>query len=220
MQSTHQSNPLPRKSFSFPPLHTASEEGLLAIGGDLDPERILHAYRNGIFPWYSEGSPILWWSPDPRCVLFPEHLVVSKSMKTMLRKNALEFSVNRAFDTVIKLCRSITRRNQDGTWITDDIVDAYSKLHKMGVAHSAEAWKDGTLVGGLYGLRIGSVFFGESMFSTVSNASKFAFIHYVHLIKNEGVRLIDCQTETEHLKSLGAECIERERFIAMLKEWC
>ena len=201
-------------------MHTASDNGLLAIGGDLKPERIIYAYRNGIFPWYSEDSPIMWWSPDPRFVLFPENLAVSKSMKALLRKNSMEFSVNRAFDAVINQCRSISRKDQDGTWITDEIFEAYSTLHKMGVAHSAEAWQNGTLVGGLYGLRIGTVFFGESMFSKVSNASKFAFINYVHLLKNQGVKMIDCQVETEHLYSLGAECIDRERFIGLLKAWC
>lgn len=211
---------MPRASFFFPPLHTASDNGLLAIGGDLKPERIIHAYRNGIFPWYSDDSPIMWWSPDPRCVLFPENLVVSKSMKALLRKNSMVFSVNRAFDAVINQCRSIPRKDQDDTWITDEILEAYTTLHKMGVAHSAETWQNGTLVGGLYGLRIGTVFFGESMFSKISNASKFAFINYVHLLKNQGVKLIDCQVETEHLCSLGAECIDRDRFITLLKAWC
>jgi leucyl/phenylalanyl-tRNA--protein transferase len=211
---------LPRDSFSFPPVSSASDDGLLAIGGDLNPERILHAYRQGIFPWYSEGSPVLWWSPDPRFVLFPENLLVSKSMKSFIRKNELEFSVNRAFTEVIGHCRHINRKGQDGTWITDEMEDAYVRLHELGWAHSAEAWQNGELAGGLYGIRIGQVFFGESMFSLKPNASKYAFIRFVDQLKEQGIKLIDCQVETEHLYSLGATCFERERFIGMLKEWC
>jgi len=207
-------------AINFPPVSSASEEGLLAIGGDLAPERILHAYRNGIFPWYSEDSPVLWWSPDPRCVLFPEKLAISSSMKSMLRKGEMRFTVNKAFDEVIRNCQNISRKGQEGTWITKEIVEAYTKLHELGVAHSAEVWHKGEIAGGLYGLKIGKVFFGESMFSKKNNASKYAFIRYVHELQAQGVALVDCQVETEHLKSLGATCIRREQFIGLLNDWC
>ena len=199
----------------FPPVQSAEPDGLLAIGGDLSMERLLLAYRNGIFPWY-EGQHILWWCPDPRFVLFPEELKESKSMRQLLRRNAFDFKVDTAFREVIANCKTITRRDQGGTWITDEVKEAYSRLHEAGYAHSAETWLNGELVGGLYGIRMGKVFFGESMFSKASNASKYAFISYVRQLQSEGVELIDCQVYTEHLESLGARMIGREEFIRQL----
>lgn len=201
----------------FPEVNTALPDGLLAIGGDLRTERLLLAYRNGIFPWYDEGPP-MWWCPDPRFVLFPEDLKVSNSMKQLVKKGAFDFTVNKAFKQVIAQCRKAPRKGQDGTWINDDIVQAYTQLHELGYAHSAEVWQGSELVGGLYGVRLGNVFFGESMFSNVSNASKYAFIKYVQLLQQEGVQLIDCQVYTEHLESLGASMIPRKLFIALLQE--
>ncbi|MDP4131263.1 MAG: leucyl/phenylalanyl-tRNA--protein transferase [Bacteroidota bacterium] len=196
----------------FPPVNLADEDGLLAIGGDLSMERLLLAYRNGIFPWY-ENKYILWWCPDPRFVLFPQELKVSNSMKQILKKGDLEFSVNRNFRAVIGECKSISRHDQEGTWITEDMQNAYINLHRHGYAHSAEAWQNGELVGGLYGIRLGNMFFGESMFSKRSNASKFAFIKYVQQLQSEGVRIIDCQVYTAHLESLGARMIPRVEFL-------
>ena len=196
----------------FPPVALAEPDGLLAIGGDLSKERLLLAYRNGIFPWY-EGRHILWWSPDPRFVLFPDELKVSKSMRQLIRRETFVFTVNRAFGEVIANCKTIARRGQDGTWITEEVKDAYGRLHKEGYVHSAEAWLNGELVGGLYGVRLGKAFFGESMFSKYSNASKYAFIRYVEQLRSEGVELIDCQVYTEHLESLGARMIPRSGFI-------
>lgn len=201
---------------TFPPAEEANEEGLLAIGGDLSPERLLEAYRNGIFPWFSEEDPILWWSPDPRFVLFPSELKVSKSMGSLIRKQAYQFTTNQAFETVIDNCKTISRNGQDSTWITQEIKEAYIRLHQLGYAHSAEAWQDGALAGGLYGVRIGNLFFGESMFSKQSNASKFAFIQYMQQLQQEGVFLVDCQVYTEHLESLGAKMIPRSAFLAYL----
>jgi leucyl/phenylalanyl-tRNA--protein transferase len=201
----------------FPPVHLSEPDGLLAIGGDLSAERLLLAYRNGIFPWY-EGEHILWWCPEPRFVLFPDELKVSKSMQQLLKKNAFNFTINKTFKEVINNCKTASRRNQVSTWITDEMKNAYINLHHMGYAHSAEVWLDDELVGGLYGIRLGKVFFGESMFSKVSNASKYAFINYVYSLLLEGVKLIDCQVYTEHLESLGARMIEREKFVQLLKE--
>lgn len=200
------------KDLEFPPAELADEDGLLAIGGDLSMKRLLLAYRKGIFPWY-EDSYILWWCPNPRFVLFPGELKVSNSMKQVLKKGDLEFSVNRNFNGVISACKSISRRGQDGTWISEDMRNAYLNLHQHGYAHSAEAWLNGELVGGLYGIRMGKLFFGESMFSKVSNASKFAFINYVQLLQSEAVQLIDCQVYTAHLESLGARMIPRSEFL-------
>ena len=205
------------KELIFPPVHFAEPDGLLAVGGDLSTERLLLAYQNGIFPWY-EDEHILWWCPDPRFVLFPEDLKISKSMSQLLKKNAFEFSINRDFNGVINHCKTISRRGQAGTWITEEVKNAYSKLHQMGTAHSAESWLNGELVGGLYGIRIGRVFFGESMFSRVSNASKFAFIKYIQHLQLEEVALIDCQVYTAHLESLGARMIQRESFIKLLQK--
>lgn len=203
------------KELYFPPVHLAEPDGLLAIGGDLSRERLLLAYRSGIFPWY-EGAHILWWCPDPRFVLFPDELKVSKSMQQLLKRQAFTFTVNKAFAAVIEHCKSIKRPGQSGTWITPAVEAAYTALHKAGDAHSAEVWLDGELVGGLYGIRMGQVFFGESMFSKMSNASKFAFISYAQLLKADGVQLIDCQVHTEHLGTLGARMIDRNDFITLL----
>lgn len=199
----------------FPPVEDAMEDGLLAMGGDVSVDRLLLAYRKGIFPWYDGDTP-LWWSPDPRFVLFPDKLKVSKSMGLLIRKKAFRFSVNEAFPAVIRSCKELQRPGQDGTWITDELETALIQLHTMGYAHSAEAWSGQELVGGLYGIRLGKLFFGESMFSKASNASKFAFIHFVQQLKKENVHLIDCQVYTTHLESLGAEMIPRKEFIAAL----
>ncbi len=202
----------------FPPVNEALEDGLLAMGGDVSVDRLLLAYRNGIFPWYDDESIPLWWSPDPRFVLFPERLKVSKSMLQVFKKGDFSFRTNTHFAEVIGACKSLQRKGQDGTWITDELEASFIQLHKMGIAHSAETWMDNELVGGLYGIRMGPFFFGESMFSKVSNASKFAFISYVQQLQKERVILIDCQVHTDHLESLGAEMISREHFIQLLKQ--
>ncbi len=201
----------------FPEVESADENGLLAIGGDLSVERLLCAYRNGIFPWYNEDDPILWWSPDPRCVLFPDKLLVTKSMRQVLQNGKFRFTRNKSFGQVISACKTTERKDETGTWINQDIVDAYSKLFELGFAVSAETWREGKLVGGLYGIKIGDVFFGESMFSTESNASKFAFINLVQQLQREGLKIIDCQMRTEHLISMGAEMISRSIFKEKLK---
>ena len=199
----------------FPPVHLAERDGLLAIGGDLSTERLLLAYRNGIFPWY-EGDHILWWSPEPRFILLPDEIHISKSMKSVLKKDPFEFSINHAFKEVIRQCKIIKRHDQGGTWITDEVEKAYTRLFEQGYAHSAETWLNGKLAGGLYGIRMGKVFFGESMFSIETNASKYAFIKYAGLLQKEGVELIDCQVYTPHLESLGARMISRKEFIRRL----
>ena len=200
----------------FPPIAMADDDGLLAIGGDLSTERLLLAYRTGIFPWYNEMEPICWWSPDPRFVLYPADLKISSSMKTILQNGKYRFTINRAFTQVIQNCKSITRKDQDGTWISPAMQKAYSLLHELGYAHSAETWMDGKLVGGLYGIRLGNLFFGESMFNVKPNASKFAFINYVQQLQKEHVQLIDCQLHTAHLESLGAKMISRKLFTDIL----
>jgi len=204
------------KEIRFPPAEMADEDGLLAIGGDLSRERLLHAYRNGIFPWY-ENKYILWWCPDPRFVLFPTELKISSSMKQLMKKETFAFSVNKDFKGVISQCKAISRRGQDGTWITAAMQEAYIDLHAAGFAHSAEVRLNGELVGGLYGVRLGKIFYGESMFSLVSNASKYAFIKYVEYLKTENVSLIDCQVYTSHLESLGAKMIPRPQFLKLVK---
>lgn len=201
----------------FPDVEDALPDGLLAIGGDLSTERLILAYRKGIFPWFDDDTP-MWWSPDPRFVLFPEELKVSKSMKQVIKKNTFDFKVDSNFKDVISNCQQTARKDQDGTWITEDVRNAYIQLHKLGYAHSAEAWHEGKLVGGLYGIRMGKAFFGESMFSHQSNASKYAFIKMVQLLKEEGVQLIDCQIHTNHLESLGAKMIPRAEFITRISE--
>jgi leucyl/phenylalanyl-tRNA--protein transferase len=200
----------------FPPVTEALPDGLLAVGGDLSTERLLLAYKNGIFPWFSEYEPPKWWFPDPRFVLFPAELKVSKSMEQLIKKNAFDFKTDTAFKEVIRSCKEINRPDQPGTWITNEVEEAYTRLHQFGYAHSAESWKNGQLVGGLYGVKLGRVFFGESMFSTQSNASKFAFIQFVRKLASDGVQLIDCQVYTEHLESLGARMIPGSEFSRLL----
>ncbi|MBJ6369675.1 leucyl/phenylalanyl-tRNA--protein transferase [Snuella sedimenti] len=202
------------KDIWFPDVTEATQEGLLAIGGDLSVHRLLYAYRNGIFPWFGDGEPILWWSPDPRFVLFPEKLKVSKSMKQVLRNCDYEVTVNKAFEEVIIQCSKAKREGQSGTWITGDMIDAYVELHEMGYAKSVEVWKEGILVAGLYGVDLDNgVFCGESMFTNESNASKAGFITF---IKNSNYSLIDCQVYTNHLERLGAEEIPRDMFLKYL----
>ena len=204
------------KELFFPPLTMADDDGLLAVGGDLGTQRLLLAYHSGIFPWYNEDEPICWWSPDPRFVLYPNEIKVSSSMKTVLQNGTFRFTINRAFTQVIQNCKTISRTGQDGTWISPAMQKAYTNLHELGYAHSAETWLDGKLVGGVYGIRLGKIFFGESMFSLKPNASKFAFINYVKQLQKENVALIDCQLHTNHLESLGARMIPREIFAEML----
>ncbi|WFP50526.1 leucyl/phenylalanyl-tRNA--protein transferase [Methylomonas sp. EFPC3] len=206
---------------AFPPLDKALKEpnGLLAFGGCLSPKRIVNAYRHGAFPWFNPGEPILWWSPDPRLVLFPEHLQVSRSLTKTLRKGRFEIRYDTAFKEVIAACAA-PRSDSGGTWITEDMCRAYLTLHHLGIAHSCEAWLDGKLAGGLYGLAIGQVFFGESMFHRETDASKVAFVNLVERLSGWGYRLIDCQVRSEHLLSLGAEEIPRQRFAELLEQLC
>ncbi len=206
-------------SIQFPPITYADVDGLLALGGDLSVDRLLEAYTNGIFPWYNEGQPILWFSPDPRMILFPPELKVSKSMQQIIKKNQFEVTYNKDFDSVIQNCSTIARPEQDGTWITHDMQNAYKKLHELGYAISVEVWENSELVGGLYGiwLKEKKVFCGESMFAKVSNASKFGFINLVEWLVKKEVKLIDCQVYTDHLASLGAKEIPREEFLKFLK---
>lgn len=208
---------LPLDSLQFPPVELADESGLLAYGGDLSAARILAAYEQGIFPWFDEGSPPLWWSPNPRFVLFPENLVISKSMRQVLRRKQFTLTVNQAFEQVISHCRHTPRPGQDGTWITEEVQQSYCELHRQGWAHSVEAWQNGKLVGGLYGLIFDRCCFGESMFSHVSNASKAAFITLVANLKRAEFVVIDCQVYTEHLESLGAQMIPRRLFMQLIK---
>ena len=200
----------------FPPVEYASEEGIIAIGGDLSVERLLLAYKSGIFPWFNEGEPIVWYSPDPRMVLFPEKLKVSKSMKQLIKSGKFTVTFNKDFAGVIANCKDIYREGQGGTWITKEMQHAYIKLHKEGYAKSVEVWQHNELVGGLYGIDLGSVFCGESMFSKVSNTSKLAFIMLVESLKKQRYKLIDCQVYTDHLASLGAEEIPRSEFLKYL----
>ncbi len=199
----------------FPSVDEANDYGILAVGGDLSIERLKLAYQSGIFPWYEEGQPIVWYSPDPRMILFPENLCVSKSMRKVLRTNQFRVTWNVAFEEVVTNCKQIDRTAQGelGTWITEDMKWAYLNLHKVGIAHSIEVWEGNELVGGLYGVAVGKVFCGESMFSKVSNASKVAFIH---LAQSQKYKLIDCQIYNDHLASLGAEEIPREWFMELL----
>jgi leucyl/phenylalanyl-tRNA--protein transferase len=206
------------KRLSFPPPHLAIKEGLLAVGGDLSPERLLLAYRNGIFPWYSPGEPILWWSPDPRLVLYPDELRVSRSLRKVIKRNLFHITLDKSFDSVIQACADAKRSYGEGTWITDEMKTAYCELHRRGYAHSVEAWQGDTLVGGLYGLAIGRAFFGESMFSRVSNASKAAFVTLVENLKCLKFSLIDCQVRTDHLVRFGAREIPRKLFLDQVEE--
>lgn len=201
----------------FPPPRLAEDSGLLAIGGDLSESRLLLAYSMGIFPWYAEEDPILWWSPDPRLVLFPGELKISRSLRQTVKKQIFKVTLDTAFEEVIGQCASVHRKYGGGTWITDEMKDAYIQLHRSGYAHSVEAWFDQKLVGGLYGISLGSAFFGESMFTKKSNASKVAFISLVHQLVKWNITLIDCQLTTPHLLSLGGREIPRTKFLAMLK---
>lgn len=205
------------KVLRFPPCELADPNGLLAVGGDLTPERLLLAYRQGIFPWYSNDTPILWWSPDPRLVLFPSELKISHSLRRVIRKNPFRVTFNRAFGEVIRSCAEVRRREGEGTWITEEMIDAYCLLHRLGFAHSVESWHQGELVGGLYGVAIGRVFFGESMFTRKTDASKVAFVHLVRVLQRKGCEVIDCQVSTNHLKSFGAREIPRDLFLHYLK---
>lgn len=204
----------------FPPISNALTEpnGLLAIGGNLSSERLLTAYRSGIFPWFGKGEPLLWWSPNPRMVLFPQDFKVSKSLAKRLKKNDFEVRFNTHFRQVMEACANTNRPDQDGTWITSDIIDAYCELHQLGYAHSTETWIDNTLVGGLYGVMINKMFYGESMFHHATDASKIAFAHMVDYLKDKDVGMIDCQMNTKHLASLGAQEISRAKFIAKLND--
>ncbi len=206
------------KETGFPPVETANREGLLAVGGDLSPDRLLSAYNQGIFPWFNEGSRILWWSPDPRMVLFPKKINISKSMLKVMASGRFTLTKNTRFESVLDHCASIWRKGQEGTWITEKMKTAYLHLHREGYARSYEVWEGTALVGGLYGVDLGFVFCGESMFSLKRDASKFAFIHLAWEAQIKGYTFIDCQVYTRHLESLGAERVPRSDFIRMLKE--
>ncbi|MCW5518417.1 leucyl/phenylalanyl-tRNA--protein transferase [Aureitalea sp. L0-47] len=203
----------------FPDVSEASDEGLLAVGGDLSPERLQLAYRSGIFPWYSDGQPLLWWSPDPRMVLFPDKLYVSKSLRRTIKKGEFNVTFNTYFEDVIRHCAAVKREDQAGTWITNEMIDSYLKLHERGWAKSVEVWKDEQLVGGLYGIDLEdqAIFCGESMFSLESDASKVALYHLVEYLKANKYKLIDCQMYTEHLARMGAEEISRKKFLSYLR---
>jgi len=200
----------------FPPVEEAEEIGLLAVGGDLSPQRLLLAYSLGIFPWYNPGEPILWWSPDPRCVLFPERIHISRSLHKVLRRGDFHVTFDQDFSAVIDTCRQL--RAESGTWITPEMRDAYVALHRLGFAHSVECWQQEELVGGLYGISLGYCFFGESMFSRIANASKVAMVRLCQQLQQKGFRLIDCQQSSEHLSSLGATEIPRATFSHLLAE--
>lgn len=200
----------------FPPVDLSEANGLLAVGGDLSPERLLTAYASGIFPWFGEDEPILWWSPDPRMVLFPPDLYVSRTMRQTLKRGGFQVTVDQCFREVITACRE-NRREREGTWITETMIEAYCRLHERGFAHSVETWQNEQLAGGLYGISLGNCFFGESMFARVSNASKIAFITFTRILQERGFALIDCQTDSSHLRSLGARMISRTAFLQILE---
>ena len=201
----------------FPPVDQANHDGILAIGGELSSERLQLAYKSGIFPWFEDGEPIMWWSPNPRMVLFLDELIVSKSMRNILNRNIFKVTLNQNFRDVISNCQNVERDGQNGTWITNDMIEAYCKLHDLGMANSVEVWQNEELVGGLYGIDLGHVFCGESMFSKVSNASKVAFIALVNHLKKENYKLLDCQVYNPHLESLGCREIDRIDFMKILK---
>lgn len=205
------------KELFFPPVSEANPDGILAIGGDLSSERLLLAYKSGIFPWFEEGEPIFWWSPNPRMVLFLDELVVSKSMRNIVNRNIFTVTFNQNFREVISNCQKIKRDGQNGTWITNDMIEAYCKLNELGIAKSIEVLQNDELVGGLYGIDLGHIFCGESMFSKVSNASKVAFIALANQLKTGNYKVLDCQVYNEHLESLGCREIEREEFMEILK---
>jgi leucyl/phenylalanyl-tRNA--protein transferase len=203
--------------FEFPSPNSADSQGIVAVGGDLNPKRVLLAYQQGIFPWFEQDDFLIWWSPDPRMVLYLENLKISKSMRQLLRNNPFEVTFNKAFYEVVASCAKVKRFGQTGTWITPGLMNAYQELHEQGDAFSVEVWEYGKLVGGLYGIDVDPVFCGESMFSKVSNASKVALIYLVRELKKQHYRLIDCQVPTAHLASMGAEVISREKFLNYLK---
>ncbi|MFY8182437.1 MAG: leucyl/phenylalanyl-tRNA--protein transferase [Flavobacterium sp.] len=205
------------KELYFPPVEEASYEGILAVGGDLSIERLLLAYNNGIFPWFDADEPILWWSPSERMVVNPKDYKVSKSLRNIINRNIFEVTINKDFASVIKNCQEIERKGQDGTWISADIIESYTKLHKLGKAKSFEVWQNGELVGGLYGVDLGHVFCGESMFSIVPNASKVAFVKLIEYLKQNNYKLLDCQVHNDHLEKLGAFEISRNAFMMILK---
>jgi leucyl/phenylalanyl-tRNA--protein transferase len=205
--------------YDFPDVNTADENGLLAVSGNLSFGTLMNAYKKGIFPWYNPGEIIQWFFPDPRFVLFPHKIIISHSMRNVSNKHIFKFSMDRAFREVIQNCRNAERKGQPGTWISDEIEIAYTRLFEKGFAHSAEAWRNNELAGGLYGVLIGKVFFGESMFANKSNASKFAFIRLAQALEENGIELIDCQVYTPHLESLGAEFISKETFNNLLEKW-
>ena len=206
-----------RESQPLPDPACADKSGLLAAGGSLTKARLIEAYSKGIFPWYSEGDPVLWWSPDPRVILIPDNLHISKKMKILLKKKVFRVTLNMEFGNVVEMCSGL-RRSGEGTWITEDMKNAYMELHKAGYAHSVEVWEGDILAGGLYGVSFGKMFFGESMFSIVSNSSKFGFIKLTEYLKNCEYLFVDCQVETDHLKSLGAIPLDRNRFLKILHE--
>lgn len=206
------------RQFSFPPVYQADENGLLAYGGDLSPERLISAYESGIFPWYEASQPILWWSPPKRMILLPAQFKVHKSFAQTLRNKGFQLRIDTAFAEVIDQCGLITRKDQDSTWITEAMKRAYIKLHHLGFGHSFECWLNNELVGGLYGISLGRVFFGESMFSSCNDASKFAFYSLSKFALNNGIDFIDCQLYTSHLASLGAFEIDRDEYMSMLKQ--
>ncbi len=208
---------LPDRETRFPPPHLATREGILAVGGDLRPERLLEAYRRGIFPWYDARSPILWWSPDPRCVLFPSDLHVPRSLDRLIKKGLFHFTVDRSFEDVLCGCARTPRPGQHGTWLVPEMHAAYLRLHKLGIAHSVEAWQDGALAGGFYGLSLGTAVFGESMFFTAPNASKAAFAWFARRMAERDCRVIDCQQTTAHMLRFGASEIPREKFLRLLE---
>ena len=205
------------KDLYFPPVDEASSDGILAVGGDLSPERLVLAYKNGIFPWFDDDEPILWWAPEERMVLFFEDLKISKSMRNVLNQKKFRVTFNTAFKEVISNCKKIVRKDQPGTWITNEMVEAYCLLHEKGIAKSVEVWQDNELVGGLYGIDLGHIFCGESMFSKVSNASKVAFIHLAKHLQQNNYRILDCQVYNDHLASLGCVEIDRDDFMLVLK---
>ena len=204
------------KALCFPPVSDASTEGLLAVGGDLSSERLQLAYKSGIFPWFNPGEPILWWAPKSRMVLCFDELVVTKSMRNILNRNTFTITFNQKFREVISNCSLIKREGQDGTWISQEMIEAYCKLNELGIAKSVEVWQNDELVGGLYGIDLGDVFCGESMFSKVSNASKVAFVTLANKLKNENYKLLDCQVYNDHLDSLGCREIDRDEFMKLL----
>ena len=206
------------KDLVFPPVTLANRDGILAIGGDLSVERLLLAYQSGIFPWFEQGDPIMWWSPNPRMVLFLDELIISKSMRNILNRNSFSVTFNQNFRDVISHCQKVKRDGQNGTWITNEMIEAYCKLNELGIAKSVEVWQNEQLVGGLYGIDLGTIFCGESMFSLVSNASKVAFIALVEQLKEKNYKLLDCQVYNPHLESLGCRKIEREEFMDILQQ--